>query len=50
VEKTSGSATTVYIFSGGKPIAEYPSGAAPSSPTVEYIYAGAALLAKVENR
>src|SRR5208282_2716858 len=47
VKKTVSSATTVYIFSGSKVIAEYASGASPSSPTKEYIYSGGALLATV---
>src|SRR5208282_5373620 len=37
VQKVAGSTTTVYIFSGSKVIAEYQNGAAPSSPTKEYI-------------
>jgi RHS repeat-associated protein len=45
VKKTVSGATTVYIFSGAKVIAEYASGAAPSSPSKEYIYAGSQLLA-----
>ena len=49
VKKVAGSTTTVYIFSGAKVIAEYENGAAPSSPTREYIYAGGALLAKVDS-
>jgi RHS repeat-associated protein len=40
VEKVSGSTTAVYIFSGNLVIAEYDNGAAPASPTNEYIYAG----------
>ena len=48
VKKVSGSITTVYIFSGSKVIAEYDNGAAPSSPSREYLYSGGALLAKVE--
>ena len=48
VQKVSGGATTVYIFSGGKVLAEYLNGAAPTAPTREYIYSGSALLAKVE--
>lgn len=48
VQKVSGGNTTVYIFSGGKVIAEYVNGAAPTSPTREYIYSGSALLAKIE--
>jgi RHS repeat-associated protein len=49
VKKVSGSTTTVYAFSGTKVIAEYVNGAAPTSPTREYIYSGGALLAKVES-
>jgi RHS repeat-associated protein len=48
VQKVSGGNTTVYIFSGGKVLAEYVNGAAPTAPTREYIYSGSALLAKVE--
>ena len=47
VEKTSGSTTTVYIFSGAKVIAEYVNGASPTNPTREYVYAGGALLASI---
>jgi RHS repeat-associated protein len=45
VQKTVAGATTLYIFSGAKVIAEYASGAAPSSPSKEYLYAGSQLLA-----
>src|SRR5713101_6880172 len=48
VQKTVSGATTIYLFSGSKVIAEYASGAALSSPTREYIYSGSALLAKIE--
>ena len=48
VTKSSGSTTTVYLFAGSKVIAEYVNGAPPASPTREYIYAGGALLAKIE--
>jgi len=48
VEKISGGVTTIYAFSGSKVIAEYQNGAAPSSPTREYVYAGGALLEKIE--
>ncbi len=48
VKKVSGSTTTVYIFSGTKVTAEYVNGAAPASPTREYIYAGSQLIAKIE--
>jgi len=47
VKKTVSGTTTIYIFSGSKVIAEYASGASPSSPTKEYIYSGGALLATV---
>jgi RHS repeat-associated protein len=49
VKKASGSATTVYIFSGSKVIAEYDNGAAVGSPSREYIYSGATLLAKIDS-
>jgi len=49
VEKVSGSTTTVYVFSGSKVIAEYDNGAAPSSPTREYVYLGGNLLAKIDD-
>jgi len=45
----TGGTTTVYIFSGSKVIAEYDNGAAPASPSREYIYSGGALLAKVDS-
>ena len=48
VTKTVSGTTTVYVFSGAKVIAEYASGAAPSSPIREYIYSGSTLLAKIE--
>jgi len=44
VTKTGSGATTIYIFSGTKVIAEYASGAAASSPSNEYIYVGPQLL------
>jgi hypothetical protein len=47
VQKTVSGVTTLYIFSGTKVIAEYASGAAPSSPSKEYIYAGSQLLATI---
>lgn len=47
VQKVSGGTTTVYIFSGSKVIAEYVNGAAPASPTREYIYSGSALVATI---
>ena len=48
VKKVSGSTTTVYLFSGSKVVAEYDNGAAPSSPSREYVYLGSQLLAKFE--
>jgi RHS repeat-associated protein len=47
VSKTVSGTTTVYIFSGSKVIAEYASGAAPASPSKEYIHAGSQLLATI---
>jgi RHS repeat-associated protein len=44
---SSPTTTTVYLFSGSKVIAEYQNGAAPSTPTKEYIYSGGQLLATV---
>jgi RHS repeat-associated protein len=49
VKRVSGSTTTVYIFSGSKVIAEYDNGAAPTAPSREYIYAGSAMLAKIDS-
>jgi len=49
----TGGNTTVYIFSGSKVIAEYDNGAAPGSPSREYIYSGgpegSGLLAKIDS-
>ena len=41
VKSVSGGAATVSIFSGKSVIAEYDSGAAPGSPSREYVYNGA---------
>ena len=41
---TSPTSSTVYIFSAGEDIAEYDNGAAPSSPSREYIYSSGTLL------
>jgi hypothetical protein len=49
VKKVSGGATTVYIFSGSKVIAEYSGTSAPYPLAREYIYSGGALLAKIES-
>jgi RHS repeat-associated protein len=50
VSVISGTTTTiVYVFSGSQVSAEYVNGALPASPTTEYIYAGAALLAKIDS-
>ena len=48
MKKVSGGTTTVYIVSGTKVVAEYVNGAAPASPTREYIYSGGQLLATIE--
>ncbi len=48
VKRAASGTTTVYIFSGSKVIAEYVNGAAPASPTREYIYSKGTLLAKIE--
>jgi RHS repeat-associated protein len=47
VKKVSGSLSTVYVFGGSKVIAEYDNGAAPTSPSREYIYSGGTLLARI---
>jgi RHS repeat-associated protein len=47
VEKSGSNGSTLYIFSGSKVIGEYAPGAQPSSPTTEYIYAGANLVASI---
>lgn len=39
--------STAYIYSGAKVIAEYASGAAPTSPSKEYIYSGSRLVTSV---
>lgn len=44
---TSPTTRTVYVFSGSKVIAEYDNGAAVASPSREYIYAGAQLVATI---
>jgi RHS repeat-associated protein len=49
VVKASGGATTIYIYSGSKVIAEYASGASPSSPTIEYAHMGNRLLAQFQS-
>lgn len=41
--------STVYIFSGNQPIAEYDNAAAAGSPSREYIYAPAGLLATIDS-
>jgi RHS repeat-associated protein len=46
---SSPTTTTVYLFSGSKVLAEYDNGAAPTAPSREYIYSGAALLAKIDS-
>lgn len=47
IKKTNGDGTTIYIYSGMKPIAEYAPGAALTSPSKEYVYAGSQLLASI---
>lgn len=42
---TSPTSRTVYIYAAGKDVAEYDNGAAPGSPSREYIYSGELLLA-----
>src|SRR5216683_4054930 len=49
VTKVAGGTTTVYIFAGSKVIAEYDNGATVASPSREYIYSRAQLLAKIES-
>jgi len=38
---TSPTSSTMYLYSGSQDIAEYDNGVAPSSPSREFIYAGA---------
>jgi RHS repeat-associated protein len=47
IKKTNGDGTTIYIYSGNRPIAEYAPGAPLASPLKEYVYAGSQLLASV---
>jgi len=49
VKRISGSTTTVTIFSGDLDIAEYVNGAAPSSPSYEYFYAGSQKIASIQS-
>ena len=42
-------ASTVYVFSGSKVIAEYDNGAVPTAPSREYVYGGGALVAKIDS-
>ncbi len=44
---TSPTASTVYIFSGAMPIAEYDNGAAANAPSREYVYGRGQLLATI---
>jgi RHS repeat-associated protein len=49
VQKTiQGGTTTVYVFSGGKDIAEYDNGAGVTSPSREYIYLGGRLISTIQ--
>lgn len=47
VEKSANGTNTVYIYSGSEDIAEYDNGAAPSSPSREFIYGNGELLVQV---
>lgn len=47
VKKSANGITTVFIYSGSEDIAEYDNGAAPSSPSREFIYGNGELLAQV---
>jgi RHS repeat-associated protein len=49
VKKVSSSTTTVTIFSASQVVAEYLNGAAPSSPTNEYIYSGSQKIAAIQS-
>ena len=49
VKKVSGSTTTVFVYGGAQVIAEYLNGAAPTSPTNEYIYTGSQMIAAVQS-
>ena len=46
---TCASASTVYVYSGSRVIAEYDNGAGVNAPSREYIYSGAALLATLNS-
>jgi RHS repeat-associated protein len=48
VEKTTGGATMVYIFSGGIVIAEYALNASANSPSKEYVHSGSKLIATID--
>ena len=46
MKRTVNGVTIIYIYSGGKVLAEYADGADnPSAPTTEYVYSGGGLLA-----
>jgi RHS repeat-associated protein len=47
VKKVAGTTTTIYVYSGNTPIAEYAPGAAITNPTREYVYTGSRMLASV---
>ena len=47
VKKSANGTSTVFIYSGSEDIAEYDNGAAPSSPSREFIYGNDELLAQV---
>ena len=48
LRKTSGGATTSYVFSGSKVMAEYTGIYSATAPAKEYIYAGSQLLATLD--
>ena len=45
----SGGTSTVYIYSGDEDIAEYDNGAAPGSPSREYVYGNSQLLTQIDS-
>lgn len=49
VEKSAGSTSTVYVFSGSQVVAEYDNGAGVSSPSREYIYSGNQLISTIDS-
>ena len=49
VQKSVAGSTTVYVYDGSNVIAEYASGASPSSPTAEYVYMGSRVVSQLES-